>query len=358
MKPNRKIRLLVWLTLAGLLISGLALAEDLLPSARGYVTMAYDAKSKQVVLFGGQTGTAGIRTNTNGETWAYAVQDNAWAQMFPKKKPNAKSAAQLAYDAESNRVIMYGGGVWVWGLASEETWAYNYNANTWIKMAYGPKNHLGGRLAYDSESDRMILFGGLNAGGWNVLDWFYCDDTWAYDYNSDTWTEMKPAVSPPGRNYQAMTYDSKVDRVLTWGGMYLDESPLPESMWAYDFNSNTWMEFPAGDRPYPPSRDYPAMAYDAQSDRTILFGGVAIPDLAGVKEDVGTWAYDYTTHTWEKMNPDPEPPFVSRHALVYSAATDRVILFGGETDDDVQFTYTNATWAYDYDSNTWTKLTP
>lgn len=351
MKHNKRIFILVGIMLIGLLVAGAAAAESTIPSPRGYVTIAYDAESNQVVLFGGQTGPWGLRTSVNGETWAYDITANVWTQMFPKLHPTDKAAAQLGYDGESDRVIMYGGGIRISGLTTEETWAYNYNTNTWKKKAYGPKEHLGARLAYDSESDRMILFGGLS-----VKDWFYCDDTWTYDYNSDTWTEMKPVVSPPGRNYQAMTYDSKADRVLTWGGMFIDESPLPESMWAYDYNTNTWEEFVTGEGLYPKSRDYAAMAYDVESDRTILFGGVPIEDPDG---EVGTWAYDYKTKSWQEMNPAIEPPSVSRHAMVYSVVTDRVILFGGELNaDGVLFTYTNEIWAYDYNSNTWTKLTP
>jgi hypothetical protein len=353
MKHNRLISIVVGFLIIGILIIGSAAAESTIPSPRGYVSIAYDAESQQVVLYGGQIGPWGLRTSVNGETWAYDVTANVWAQMFPKLRPNDKAAAQLGYDVESDRVIMYGGGICLWGLATEETWAYDYNTNTWEKMAYGPKDHLGARLAYDSKSDRMILFGGID-----VRDWFLQDDTWAYDYNSDTWTEMKAAVSPPGRNYQAMTYDSKADRVLTWGGMYIDESPLPESMWAYDYNSNTWEELLTGKKPYPKSRDYAAMAYDVGSDRTILFGGVPIP-IDDPDGETGTWAYDYKTNTWTEMNPAIEPPSVSRHAMVYSVATDRVILFGGELNDDgVLFTYTNEIWAYDYDSNTWTNLTP
>lgn len=351
MKHKKRISIVVVLLMIGIMIAGTVAAESLIPSPRGYVSMAYDKQSKQVVLFGGVTGSWGLRTSINGETWAYDVKDNTWAQLFPKKKPNDKAAAVLAYDAKSDRVIMFGGGnKGLMGFIFSETWAYNYNANTWKKMAYGPMDYLGARLVYDSESDRMILFGGLN-----VLDWFSQDGTWAYDYDTNTWTEMHPTVRPPGRNYQAMTYDSKADRVLTWGGMYIDESPLPESMWAYDYNKDTWTEFPAQE-PYPHSRDYAAMVYDAESDRTILFGGVPIAN----SEEVSTWAYDYNTHTWEQMNPDPEPPFVSRHAMVYSEATDRVILFGGGTDDGDLFTltYTNAIWAYDFNTNTWTDLTP
>jgi hypothetical protein len=351
MKHNRRISFVVGFMLIGLLFAGAAAAESSIPSPRGYVSLAYDSESQQVVLYGGHTGVWGLRTSINGETWTYDVNTNIWTQMFPKPEPRDRSAAQLGYDAESDRVIMYGGGLHRIGNSRiDETWAYDHNTVTWKRMADGPKNHLGGRLAYDAESDRMILFGGIDVKGW-----FLYDDTWAYDYNSDIWTEMTPAASPPGRNYQAMTYDSQADRVLTWGGVYMDESPLPESMWAYDYNTNTWEEFPTGEGPYPKSRDYAAMAYDVGSDRTILFGGLPIEDPDG---EVGTWAYDYNTHTWEKMNPPVEPPSVSRHAMVYSVATDRVILFGGEDDDGVMFTYPNETWAYDYNTNTWTNLTP
>jgi N-acetylneuraminic acid mutarotase len=350
MKHKIRISFVVAFLMIGVMIAGIVAAESLLPSPRGYVSIAYDQQSRQVVLFGGQTGPWPLRTSVNGETWAYDVECNTWEQLFPKKKPNDKAAPALAYDEKSDRVIMFGGGnTGLFGFMGSETWAYNYNANTWKKMAYGPRNYLGTRLVYDSESDRMILFGGLD-----VMGWFFQDGIWAFDDDSNTWTETNPVVSPPGRNFQAMTYDSKVDRVLTWGGMYLDESPLPESMWAYDYNTDTWAEFPAVE-PFPQSRDYAAMVYDVESDRTILFGGVSIADPEG---EVGTWAYDYNTHTWQEMKPAIEPPFVSRHAMVYSVATDRVILFGGELDDDVPFTYTNEIWAYDYNSNTWENLTP
>ncbi len=125
---------------------------------------------------------------------------------------NKARGYELAYDAESDRVILFGGANEVaWGL--NDTWAYDYNTNTWTEKSPGPAKHLGARIAYDAESDRIILFGGYNLAG------ILFNDTWAYDFNLDTWTEMKPSISPPGRNYQAMTYDAKSDRVLTWGGV-------------------------------------------------------------------------------------------------------------------------------------------
>jgi N-acetylneuraminic acid mutarotase len=314
------------------------------PSKRGYVSMAYDSESDRVILYGGQIGNNPRDPSSfSGATWGYDVAANTWTQMEPASGPGKRSAVALAYDSESDRVILFGGAnADTWYLY--DTWAYDHNTNTWTQMAPGPKNHLGPRIAYDAESDRVILFGGYN--GFVVLD-----DTWAYDFNSDSWTEMKPTVGPPGRNYQGITYDSKADRVLVWGAVdWGDGTPIDDSMWAYDFNTNTWTEIKPGDGPHPEGRDYTAMAYDAESDRTILYGGTP-------QGSPGTWVYDYNTNTWTNMPVSGNPGNILKHAMAYSTNADRVILFGGQR-GKVNFLYSGNTWIYDLNSNTWTNVTP
>lgn len=313
------------------------------PLARGYVSLAYDMKSDRVILFGGQTGDYTEAASYNGETWAYDPANNQWTQINPSVSPGGRTAAELVYDSESGQIIMFGGcgnpSFSSWGKG--DTWSYNYNANTWTEMAKGPSRHVGPRLAYDSESDRVILF-----GGYDMNDFFY-NDTWAYDFNTDTWTEMKPQSSPPGRNFQAMTYDSKADRVLVWGGLNTFGTPVDESVWAYDYNANSWQEIKHGE-PYPRGRDYPVMVYDQAADRTILFGG----SIGGDE----TWGYDYNSNTWTKLEPATAPGETSRHAMVYAVVANRVILFGGQAGSEM-FDFRNETWAYDSDKVTWTNVT-
>jgi N-acetylneuraminic acid mutarotase len=301
--------------------------------------MAYDGESDQIILFGGATGNPEMDpANNNSETWAYDVAANRWTQMKPSSGPTGRGAASLAYDAESDRVILFGGGnKSAWDL--DDTWAYDYNTDTWTELAKGPARHLGPRIAYDAESDRVILF-----GGYDMMRGSECNDTWAYDLNSDTWTDMKPSTSPPGRNYQGMAYDSKSDRVLMWSGA----GPSDVSVWSYDYNTNTWQETEAS-QPRPVVRNYPVLVYDAESDRTILFGGNYHGDE--------TWAYDYNTNTWADLKPSALPGQLSRHAMVYSAAADRIILFGGQV-GATHFKYTGQTWAYDFNTNTWTDMKP
>lgn len=339
------IRKPVRLTLYVLFSIAILVACTTVPSPRGSVSMAYDAQSDRVIIFGGQIGNIDSGDYIDyDDTWVYDLTANRWTQMKPPSVPKGRSGAELAYDAESDRIIMFGGfsNAIFWG----DEWAYDYNSNTWMKIAKDPGNRFGTSMAYDEESDRIILFGGwyMNMGG------FIENDTWAYDFNSDTWTEMKPSTSPPSRNNHAMSYDSKADRVLVWGGTDLDGKPVDLSVWSYDFNTNTWQEM-IPDQTHPNGRDFPGMVYDAESDRTILFGG----ELAG--ESYGEiWAYDYNTNTWTKFESSTGPGYRSHQGMVYSSAADRVILFGGQV-ESTEPKYSNETWTYDLNSNTWTNMT-
>jgi len=71
-----------------------------------------------------------------------------------------------------------------------------------------PPARCGQGLAYDQESDRIIMFGGFGCKG--VNDSVY-NDTWSYNYNLNSWTKMNPDISPSARMYFAITYDPSND---------------------------------------------------------------------------------------------------------------------------------------------------
>jgi hypothetical protein len=69
-------------------------------------------------------------------------------------------------------------------------------------------------MTYDIESDRIILYGGWTAPApWEEAD------TWAYDYNTDTFTDMTTASGPPKRSVSQLAYDSQSDRIVMFGGL-------------------------------------------------------------------------------------------------------------------------------------------
>ncbi len=142
--------------------------------------MAYDAESDRLVLFVEWTGVP------DNETWAYDFNTNTWTKMLVITRPSPRHSHAMAYDAESDRVVLFGGHL-PSGVHSDETWAYDFNTNTWTNMEppTQPLKLAAHNLAYDAESDKVVLFGGDTNG---VLS----DETWAYDLNANTWTDLSP----------------------------------------------------------------------------------------------------------------------------------------------------------------------
>ncbi len=149
-------------------------------------------------------------------------------------------------------------------------------------------------LAYDAESDRVVLFGGDAEG-------VPSDETWAYDLNANTWTNMEPAARPSRRHSHALAYDAESDRVVLFGGhlpsVYFGASVHSDQTWAYDFNTNTWTNMEPPTQPLKLAAHN--LTYDAESDRVVLFGG----DAPGLNSDDQTWAYDLNANTWTDLSP-------------------------------------------------------
>ncbi len=323
--------------------------RDERPAGRGYHAMAYDSESRRVVLFGGQTGdtTAHQEVFTSAETWSYDPAKNRWQKMEPKRNPPAMAAHSMAYDSESDRVVLHGGG----GIYDQErledyvlnqTWAYDFNDNTWKRMADGPPR-LGHRMAYDAESDRMIIFSGACYRDGRFQD---VQETWVYDFNRDTWTEMKPARSPTARHYYGLAYDTDSDRVVLWGG-FISKEIVDPNVWTYDFNTNTWLEFTQEN--IPKECWYQTMAYDGVSKRILSYGG-------GDNGNDEAWAYDARNNSWTKLMPATVPGKISRMPMVYVPDAKRIVLFGGQLDSR-KFTYSDETWIYDIQHDSWTDVT-
>jgi len=310
------------------------------PSTRSFSSMAYDSESDRVILFGGFTGDIDSEGTINDETWAYDPSNYVWVELAPASSPPPLGDSFMVYDSESDRVILYGGSDTHRGEINT-TWAFDNNSNTWIEMAEGPSARMGHSMAYDAESDRVILFSGADYVDNAMTDDKY-QDTWAYDFNSDTWESMKPTISPQGRIHYQMTYNSVADKVVVWGGV-VGANSTDQSLWTYDYNANSWEEntFDGG----PGTRANSEIIYDAESDRIILFG-------SSINE---TWAYDLAKNSWESMEPEGSPGRLSFHSMVYSDKSDQLVLFGGGLLYDKA---KNNTWVYDHNTNNLWNVTP
>jgi hypothetical protein len=104
------------------------------PSPRVGASMVYDAALRQVLLFGGVsvTGYAPASGDQSesfvegaplSDLWTW--NGSTWKELHPAHSPPARFRAQMAYDAESGQVILFGGSV-------------NNNADVADTWVYGP----------------------------------------------------------------------------------------------------------------------------------------------------------------------------------------------------------------------------
>ncbi len=292
------------------------------PSARADAVMVYDSGADRIILFGGY-----IRGGA-ADTWAYDDDTNTWTNMSPASRPSGRWGHALAYDSRANRVILFAG--YDGSNALNDTWAYDYANNTWTEMrpAKSPPISAMHAMAYDGRSDRVISFGGLAAIGDS-------NDTWAYDYANNTWTKLTPILSPSGRRSMGITYDSEAQRIVIFGGVDPNWSYFNET-WAYSSVGNTWSNLTTFIAP--PARYWPGLAYDSALHRSVLFGGWG----GGAEPYNDTWTFSFGFRTWGPLSPAASPPPRRNFQMAYDSQSDRVVMFGGYGPSD---TYLNDTWA-------------
>lgn len=296
--------------------AGSAATAPGVPAARGYALMTDVPGDMGVLLFGGFGGPDCCEF---ADMWTYRP-GRRWTEVTPNAVPSLGFG--FAYDSASERVVL--------AQPGGETWAFDPAANAWEARTEDGPPVWGSAMAYDAQSDRMMLVGE--------------DQTWAYDLDRDTWEQMQPKRTPPYREFGKVAYDARSDRVVLFGGnSRAFGEPLGDT-WAYDYDSDTWSEMSPSVSP--PARSYSALAYDPTTDRVVLFGGSVDEETAEFDD---TWAYDYDRDRWTQLEVDG-PSTRAWHVMTLDEESGQILLFGGGvTRND----YTNELWIFDPVAGTW-----
>jgi len=296
------------------------------PPVRGNAPMVYDSRNRVVVLFGG--GSFWTQYNNYlGDTWVYSVDTNTWTEMNPSPAPSSRTFHGLAYDSRAEVVVLFGGVHNTYEGALGDTWIYNVKTNTWTQMfpTDSPSPRAGTGLVYDSHHKKIVLH---SLTPYPV----YTAETWTYDLRANTWTNMNPSNIPLWSSGDTcdpvnLTYDPKND--VSVNLCYF-------TVWTYSLTTNSWTKKPTP-AVQPPARWGTDFAYDSRLDKMILFGGC---DWGAMRGD--TWTYDVRTNAWSNLNPSVSPPGRCAHELVYDSKNEVVVMFGGETWSAVL----SETWIY------------
>ncbi|MEE9116181.1 MAG: Ig-like domain-containing protein [Thermoplasmata archaeon] len=260
-----------------------------------------------------------------------------WGDLDTPLEPSAREAPAMAYDSTRDVFVMFGG---YDGSFLNDTWEYDYATNTWLEISTtnAPPARELSSMAYDSTNDVFVLFGGYGPSP--------LDDTWEYDPIAQTWAETTPGFSPRTMYSYHLTFDSSAGRVILAA---LDFATTTFETWAYDASLDSWvLRSPPTS---PTNRNSHIIVYNPSIDKTVLFAGMDIP--ATFFSDV--WEYDYPSDTWVAKSPGPGPSGRFSHVAVYRAWDQSVVIYGGV---DAAGGYPIDTWKYEYvgGSETWTEI--
>lgn len=307
--------------------------------------MALDSNHQKLLVFGG-----GHNNYWGNEIWSFDIPTRQWTLMYePDPRPDtlpsnafkaeypgavfypnsneplaeARPLSRHTYDTVefiTSLGVLFSSGTYTWGdgqhgycWGCDDSWAYSYDTNSWTYLTnQNTPDQEAASAAYDPVSDIVYM---ISKG-----------DTFGYDVGTDSWSNINTNGSPPSSIETVSEYDSKRQSVYMFGGEFPDSNAL----WKYDIAGNRWTNLnPSGSGPGA-GGGY-GMAYDSVNDVLLVF-----------KDEL--WAYNPNSNSWQKMNSALSPPQAGRiHGnFKYDSASNAAFLVTENSGFSVD------TWAYRY----------
>jgi hypothetical protein len=334
--------------------------------------IAYDAARRVAVSFGGPPEAGG---SPDARTWEWDGSD--WTVRATAAAPPPLEGHGLAHDARRGRVVLFGGCLvpctnpTAAGALSSDVW--EYDGTSWAKVSQAgapPGARYSPYLVYDSRRETIVLAGGYAEGGvprtdvreWNGTTWtdqtpaaptftmpplalatpslsafdasrsrqvlVAGSETW--ERTGIAWTRTAPGSSPPpARKYARLAFDESRGRVVMYGGCPLPcpnfyaAGALSSDVWEWD--GLRWVNATPASPPSPVPRLLPAMTYDPDAGKVVIFGGdtptVTLNDV---------WEWNGTTWA-QRPTTGAAPPVRMASQIAFDRARHALVLFGGRT---------------------------
>ncbi|MGH9509635.1 MAG: Kelch repeat-containing protein [Terriglobales bacterium] len=325
------------------------------PAARDFHSQVYDPFTNRMIVFGGRS-VAGGSCVTLNDTWVLTNANglggtSTWTQLNPGSVLPVRATHSAAYDSGTNRMIVFGGTadsicVGVQTLANDVWVLSNANGSeaavpTWMQLVTAggpPPARWLHTTSYDATTNRLILFGGGVVGGGAF------NDVWVLSHanglgGTPTWMQLFPAGTPPPiRENHTAVFDSATNRLVVFAGDGNPTTVVFGDVWVLEHANGlggtpTWTQLtPPG--PLPAPRSGPSAIYDSTTNRMTVFGGVGGAFVPGFfANDVWVLANANGlggTPTWTQLTFTGTPaPNRGQHEATFDVASNRMTVFGG-----------------------------
>ncbi|MBN2496068.1 MAG: hypothetical protein JXR96_15855, partial [Deltaproteobacteria bacterium] len=213
------------------------LADGEKPAGRAGAVLLADRRGEHLVLAGGET-EAGVKP----EKWVLDMETMTWErQQLPDGSVYGLAYPSVAHDAESGRVLLFGG-LDADGL-SDGLLVYRPGRGLGIagsgskSKGASPAARIHASAVYLPELDALYVFGGKdNSGARN--------DSWVYSLESGTWAETTPdcaQVACPEPRWGAAAIALSSGRVAIFGGE-TEAGPTSPRVWKQEVETGGWMQ--------------------------------------------------------------------------------------------------------------------
>jgi Galactose oxidase, central domain/Kelch motif len=299
------------------------------PTALLSSTMIHDAARDRIVVFGGESGgylnDGGASNPTTSAVFTLPLSGApTWTVIAPgETSPASRLDHSAVLDPSRDRMVVFGGAPGRFTAATNDVWALDLGSMTWTPWApagAGPGARRGHSATLDPMRDRMIVLGGgaTSSGASN--------EVWALSLDGSAWAPLSPAgIAPEPRRGHSAVYDSNGDRLIVFGGRSSSGSPLAD-VWILSLGSEppAWLSLaPTG---APPSGRWGQVAvFDAANDRLVIQGGLT---TEGPSSEA--WALALGPNpAWSPVPTATIPPPRSEHVAAIDAGRERMVVFGG-----------------------------
>ncbi len=352
------------------------------PPARQLHSAIYDTRNRRMVVYGGK-----VKPDTVlDDVWSLDLNTPAWTQLLPTgTPPPGRSGHKAYYDALRSRMVVSLGTIVVYcptptcvppfdSRDAGDTWALTLTGPPeWTPIStngLAPQNNASRLGAYHPLRNRLHVLGAeagsldlevssawnaevpagsapslvRSAGAWDASGGqfvAFADGVTSALPVLMSWAiwERTSTGTPPARSDHNLVLDTRRNQLILFGGIS-GENPnwtLYNDVWVLPLVSGgTWSPLATTGSP-PAGRRTSTAVYDATRDRLVIFGGYTNENPLVPQNDA--WQLSLgSTPTWSPISAIGGPPGArGGHSAIYDPGRDRMVIFGGSPDDNTLF---------------------
>jgi hypothetical protein len=155
-------------------------------------------------------------------TWTRRFPSDPPGDSFQNRCDGGIYGHAMVYDSARRVVLLQGGAMWCDSIEEFQpdynrvfTRTWQWDGSNWAQVGGNPGDRLGAAMAFDPVLGVSVLFGGTGCTSPGCYDYALRTGTWLH--SQGTWTEATGAT--PGLRFgHTMAYDSQRNKIVMFGG--------------------------------------------------------------------------------------------------------------------------------------------